>query len=101
MPAKSSKKTPKIVLVRTYSAGVHVGELVSRNGQEVVLKDSHRIWRWRGANTLTELAAHGAHMTEHTRISERAPGEVVLTQAIEVIDTSPQAAENLRKPRWL
>jgi hypothetical protein len=96
-------KTPKkkIVLVRTYSAGVHVGELVSRDGKEVTLKDAHRIWRWRGANTLTELATTGAHMTEYTRISERSPGDVVLTEAIEVIDVAPAAAENLRKPRWL
>lgn len=98
---KKNSKTGKIVLVRTYSAGVHVGELVSRNGAEVTLKDAHRLWRWRGANTLNELAIGGASTTEWTRISERSPGEVVLTGAIEVIDTTPAAAENLRTARWL
>lgn len=32
-----------IVIVRTYSAGVHVGTLHSREGREVVLKDARRI----------------------------------------------------------
>ena len=32
------------VIVRTYSAGVHYGRLVSRNGKEVVLSGARRIW---------------------------------------------------------
>jgi len=47
------------MLVRTYSAGVFAGELVSRKGQEVVLKDARRIWYWAGAATLSELAMRG------------------------------------------
>lgn len=104
MSTKTNGKKPKagkIVLVRTYSAGVHVGELVSRSGAEITLKDAHRIWRWRGANTLNELAIRGASTTEWTRISERSPGEVALTGAIEVIDVTVDAAVNLRNPRWL
>ena len=37
------KKKRKYVLIRTYSAGVHVGELVSRKGKEVVLANTRRI----------------------------------------------------------
>lgn len=79
----------KIVIVRPASAGVNVGELVSRKSDEITLRGSHKIWRWRGANTLHELAAKGAHMTEYTRISEAAPGEVVLTGVIEILDCTP------------
>lgn len=93
--------TPKIVIVRTYSAGVNVGELVSRNKDEVILRQSHKIWRWRGANTLHELARNGAHMTEYTRISEASPGEVTLLGVIEILDCTPEAAKNLSTPRWL
>ena len=89
----------KIVLIRTYSAGVHVGELVSRRGREVVLRDAHRIWRWKGAYTLHELALRGAAQ-DYTRISERSPGEVTLLEAIEVLDVTAAAAANLRTPRW-
>ena len=47
------------VIVRTYSAGVHFGELVSREGKEVVLQNAKRIWSWKGANTLHEIAVRG------------------------------------------
>ena len=38
----------KYVIVRTYSAGVFAGELESRNGQEVVLRNARRIYYWSG-----------------------------------------------------
>ena len=42
------KSAARIVLIRTYSAGVHYGELVSRKGREVTLANARRVWRWRG-----------------------------------------------------
>jgi hypothetical protein len=89
-----------VVLVRTIGAGVHVGELLEQNGQVVKLADAHRIWRWRGANTLSELSRVGASTKDHTRISERVT-EITLLTAIEVIPCTPDAAANLRTPRWL
>jgi hypothetical protein len=56
----TTKKTAaQRVIVRTYSAGVHYGALVAREGDEVVLDGARRIWRWRGANTLSEIATKG------------------------------------------
>ena len=93
------KKVSKpFVVVRTYSAGVHVGTLVSRKGREVTLANARRVWRWRGANTLHELAQGGA-AEEWTRISEPTP-EIVLTEAVEIISASKAAAENLSRSRW-
>lgn len=91
-------KGGKVVVVRTYSAGVHVGTLVSRKGQEIRLRDARRVWRWSGANTLHELALRGA-TEDWTRISEPVE-EIVLTQAIEVITATEEAAANLRRSRW-
>lgn len=98
-----AKKSQKFVIVRTYSAGVNFGELVSQSadGKAVVLRASHKIWRWRGANTLHELALRGASMTEYTRISEASPGTVTLTEAIEVIECSQEASANLSQARWM
>lgn len=87
-----------VVVIRTYSAGVHVGELVSREGKEVVLANAHRIYRWKGANTLHELSQKGVDL-DYTRISESVPS-ITLTEAIEVIPCSPEAAINLCTPRW-
>lgn len=47
------------VLIRTYSAGVHFGTLIERNGQEVHLKEARRLWSWQGALSLSEIAAKG------------------------------------------
>ena len=88
----------KVVIVRTVSAGVHVGELASRTGREVTLHNATRVWRWRGANTLHELALRGAAQ-EHTRISAAVP-EILLTQATEIIPCTPEAAANLLHSRW-
>lgn len=97
-PKKNTAASHPVVVVRTYSAGVHIGELVSRTGSEVELANAHRLWRWRGANTLHEVALRGVAQ-DHTRISERVP-KIVLTGAIEIIECSAAAAENLRTPRW-
>lgn len=88
---------PRHVLIRTYSAGVHFGSLIERNGQEVALADARRIWSWQGRNTLNEIALHG--VGKGSRVSEAVP-RIELTQAIEVIDCSAEAVENLQAGKW-
>ena len=86
------------VLVRTYSAGVHFGILKYQTGKEVLLNESRRIWRWKGANTLNELSSSGCHM-DWTRISEPV-AEMLLTEAIEIIPCVQTAIDNLKQSRW-
>jgi hypothetical protein len=71
------------VIVRTYSAGVHVGTLVSRNGKEVELANSRMIWSWSGAFTLREIALSGVDR-KNSRITKSVPKQI-LTEAIEII----------------
>ena len=87
-----------LVLVRTYSAGVHVGELISREGKEVTLRNAVIIYRWRGANTLREVATDGVTTNEYTRISNPV-SEVLLTEAIEIMPVAEKAASTL-VPVW-
>jgi hypothetical protein len=35
------------VIARCYAAGVHAGEVVSVDGENVILKDSRRLWSWK------------------------------------------------------
>ena len=84
-------------IIRTYSAGVHVGTLKWHEGKVVTLTNASRIWRWRGANTLNELALRGPAQ-EYTRISERVP-TITLTEAIELIPVSSDALDRFA-PRW-
>ena len=87
----------KKVIVRTYSAGVHFGELVERNGKEVQLANARRIWSWQGANTLHEVATRG--VGAGSRVSDVAPS-VVLTEAIEIIDCTSDGAANIEAAQW-
>jgi len=92
------KKQSDLTLVRTYSAGVHVGELVSREGKEVKLRNASIIYRWRGANTLREVATYGVNRAEYTRISKPV-SEVILTEAIEIMPVTEHSAK-LLEPVW-
>jgi hypothetical protein len=92
------KMVGEFVIVRAHFAGVHCGTLVKQDGAAVVLKDARRIWRWRGANTLNELATKGAAM-DYTRISEPVE-EILLCETCETIKASDVARENLTQSRW-
>lgn len=80
------------VLVRTHSAGVHYGTLFAREGKEVTLTNARRLWHWRGAFTLSAVATKG--VKEGSIISETVP-MILLTEAIEIILLTDQAAQNL------
>ena len=74
------------VLVRTYSAGVHIGTLKERNGKEVTLTNARRLWSWSGAFTLSAVATQGVDRAK-SRISVAVP-EILLTEVIEIIPVS-------------
>ena len=106
--AKKSKKTAvraskkaspaqPYVVVRTYSAGVHVGHLVRRNEKQVELRDARRIWKWVGANTLNEIANTGVGVG--SKVS--APvGSILLTEAIEIIACAAAGEASLKAAAW-
>jgi hypothetical protein len=74
----------KRCIVRTYSAGIHIGTVISVNGTEVYLKDALRLWRWNGGGlSISAIANNGM---KGGRINKT--GEVYLTEAIELIPTT-------------
>lgn len=87
------------VVVRTQAAGVHMGTLVERAGRNVELMHARRLWRWRGANSLHEIATKGVDVTSHTRISEQVD-RIVLSDAIEVLVSTGVAKEKLDRSVW-
>jgi hypothetical protein len=87
----------KPVIVRTYSAGVHFGYLARRDGKEVDLVKSRRIWSWRGANTLSEIATAGLD-TKRSRVA--VPVSITLTEAIEIIDCTEAGVAAMEAAEW-
>lgn len=96
---KEMKKS-KYVIVRTYSAGVFAGTLVSRKGQEVVMRDARRLWYWKGAASLSQLANEGVKYPSECKFP--APVKTIeLMQAIEILDVTPQARKIIESvPVW-
>lgn len=90
----------KYVIVRTYSAGVFAGELESRNGQEVVLRNARRLWYWAGASSLSQLAMEGVKRPEECKFPCEVD-RVELLQAVEILDVTPEARQNIANvPVW-
>ena len=88
------------VIVRTYSAGVHAGELVSRNGKEVELKNARRIWYWDGAASLSQMAIEGVSKPQNCKFPCEVT-KIILTEAIEIIPCTQRAIDSMRGvPIW-
>jgi hypothetical protein len=78
------------VIVRTQNAGVFAGYLVSRTGEEAVLREARRIWYWDGAATLSQLATDGTSKPQNCKFP-CAMTRDELTQVIEVIPCTEKA----------
>ena len=91
--AKSNPKEHPFVgkhcVVRTYAAGVHIGEVVSVDGTEVILKDSRRLWSWEKAFTLSAVAMNGFDV-KNSKVACEVP-ELLLSDMVELIPTTDKA----------
>lgn len=87
-------------IVRTYSAGVFAGEIESRNGQEVVMKNARRLWYWDGAASLSQLAMEGVKKPKNCKFPCEVE-RVELLQVIEILDVTDEAMKNIKEvPIW-
>ena len=90
----------KYVIVRTQSAGVFAGQLESRKGQEVVMRNARRLWYWAGASSLSQLAVDGPQRPAECKFPV-AVDRVELLQAVEILDVTPIARSTIENvPVW-
>ncbi len=86
----------KYCVVRTFSAGVHIGVVKevypALQGSDVLFESSRRLWKWEGAFTLSEVANNGVKIT--SRIAEEVAGNMV-TGANEFILVSEKAKKSI------
>lgn len=61
MSTIAQKLIGSFVIARCYAAGVHAGTVVAVDNENVILKDSRRLWSWRAADgiALSGVAQHG------------------------------------------
>jgi hypothetical protein len=77
------------VVVRSESAGVHIGTLTAVEGTSVELADARRLWRWEGAFSLSEVARRGI-APKGSRMAMAVPEHLVIG-VIELIPTTDTA----------
>ncbi len=88
------------VIVRTQSAGVFAGELESRNGKEVIMRNARRLWYWSGAASLSQLSVEGTKKPKDCKFPV-AVDRVELLEAIEILDLTPAAKASIDSvPIW-
>ena len=83
----------KYCVIRTYSAGVHIGyvkEFGEKHPQQATLINSRRLYNWNNACSLSQVAIDG--VGDSSRVAMELP-EITLTDVIEIIPCSEKAAE--------
>jgi hypothetical protein len=89
-----NKMVGKKVIIRTYSAGVHFGELVEKEGKEVILKNARRLWYWKTTDkgiSLNEVANSG--VAKDSKVT--APVDLIWLEAVEIIPCTKEAIKNI------
>ena len=89
----ADKKKP-YVIVRTTSAGVFAGSLERRAGKEVELSGARRLWYWKGAASLSQLAQEGVSCPNECKFPPEMES-VTLTEAIEIIAVTEAARASI------
>lgn len=93
VPNKNHPMLGKRCLIRTYSAGVHIGDVKYIDGMEVKLENALRLWKWEGGGlSLSAVANEGIKGGRLNRT-----GEVYLTNVIEFIPTTAAAEKTYEK----
>lgn len=92
----------KKVIIRASRAGVFFGTLKDKSytpaGTEVELENSRRIWYWKGAASLSQLATEGVKEPESCKFSVVVPQHMV-EQVIEIIPCTEEAILSIESVR--
>ena len=87
-------------IVRADRAGVFFGEIESRTGSEVTMRNVRRIWRWEGANSLSQLAVDGTMAGNMCKFSVEVETMTILG-VIEIIPCTAKATKSISEvPEW-
>jgi hypothetical protein len=84
----------KYVIARCYAAGVHAGEVVSADGENVILKNSRRLWSWKAKDGIALSGVAQTGIQSGCKVDVMNP-EIALTGVCELIPCSKIARESI------
>ncbi len=86
-------------IIRTYSAGVFAGYVEKREGKEVTLLNSRRLWRWYGA-TLSQVSMEGLLKYSECKVPMMEKRKI-LPDSIEITPCTEKARKSIEGcPVW-
>jgi len=89
----------KNVIIRTYSAGVWCGTLLQKSGNEVILTNARRLWRWWAAESISlSGVANFGIIEDKSQIAPKVDG--VWLEAIEIIPTTDKAEKSIMGAKY-
>ena len=89
-------------IVRTQSAGVFFGKVkeLDLHNKSALIENARRIWFWKGAASLSELAVRGVKYPEACKFPTPVP-YILVMDVVEILDVTPQAKESIDGvPEW-
>lgn len=85
-------------IIRCKEAGVFFAHVKERSGDEAVLTECRRIWYWRGAASLSQLATEGVSDPRMSKFTVTVP-EMTVLGVIELIPCSDKAVKSIQGVR--
>lgn len=87
-------------IIRAAEAGVFFGRIKDRDGSEVTLTDCRRIWYWKGAASISQLAVEGVSDPRLSKFTVIVP-EMTVLGVIEIIPCTQRAVASIQGvPVW-
>ena len=87
-------------IIRCKEAGVFFAHVKERNGDEATLTDCRRIWYWKGAASISQIAMEGVKDQRLSKFTMTVP-EMTVLGVIEIIPCTPQAVASIQGvPVW-
>ena len=98
-PAKSMKGK-KYAIVRTQNAGVFAGYIDKRSGTNTIILNARRLWYWKGASSLSQLAVDGVTKPNECKFPCEV-SKIEVTETIEILDVTEKARLSIAGvPEW-
>jgi hypothetical protein len=91
----NKKEDMRYVIVRTYSAGVFSGNIESKNGKEIILRNARRLWKWSGAASLSQLAVDGVKDPENCMFPCEVD-KIEILEAIEILNCTEKSKKSIQ-----
>ena len=85
-------------IIRADRAGVFFGQIESRNGDEVTMKNVRRIWYWDGANSISQLAVDGTAKPNNCKFTVTVE-QMTILGVIEIIPCTDKATKSIMAVR--